>query len=92
MGGHEGNVFINNQPVCDDFWDQSDALVVCRMLGFSGGIPKSGSHFGTVSTDFAMDDVFCTGSEASFWTVLTLPLIIVRQAKVLGSFASKVCI
>jgi len=64
-GGHEGNVFINNQPVCDDFWDQSDAQVVCRMLGFSGGIPKSGSHFGTVSTDFVMDDVFCTGSEAS---------------------------
>jgi hypothetical protein len=65
MGGHEGNVFINSQPVCDDFWDQSDALVVCRMLGYSGGIPKSGSHFGTVSTNYAMDDVFCTGSEPS---------------------------
>ena len=65
MGGHEGNVFINNQPVCDDFWDESDAIVVCRMLGFSGGVPKTGSHFGPVSTNFAMDDVFCTGSEES---------------------------
>jgi deleted-in-malignant-brain-tumors protein 1 len=65
IGGHEGNVLIGNQPVCDDFWDESDAIVVCRMLGFSGGVPKSGSHFGSVSTDFAMDDVFCTGSETS---------------------------
>ena len=65
MGGHEGNVFINNQPVCDDFWDESDAIVVCRMLGFSGGIPKTGSHFGPVSTNFAMDNVFCTGTEES---------------------------
>ena len=29
----EGNVFINGQPVCDDYWDSRDARVACRMLG-----------------------------------------------------------
>ena len=65
MGGHEGNVFINNQPVCDDFWDEADASVVCKMLGYSGGVPKTGSYFGMVSTNYAMDDVLCTGMENS---------------------------
>ena len=30
---NEGNLFINGKPVCDDGWDNNDALVACRMLG-----------------------------------------------------------
>ena len=30
---NEGNLFIYNQPVCDDYWDLRDAYVACRMLG-----------------------------------------------------------
>ena len=29
-GPHEGNVFVNGRPVCDDHWDNIDAGVVCR--------------------------------------------------------------
>jgi hypothetical protein len=59
----EGNVYINGLPVCDDFWSQNDAIVICRMLGFVGGTPTVQSHFGTVRTNFGMDNVLCDGTE-----------------------------
>ena len=36
-----------------------------RMLGYHSGKPTSDSHFGKVTEDFGMDEVSCTGSEAS---------------------------
>ena len=61
----EGNVYYGDQPVCDDHWNRPDGEVVCRELGYGPLIrATSSSTFGTVSTNFIMDDVQCTGSES----------------------------
>lgn len=52
--------------VCDDNWNDNDARVVCRMLGYQGsaqglqGTPTTGGQ-GIIW----LDDVQCTGSETS---------------------------
>ncbi|KAG7275884.1 hypothetical protein CRUP_033297 [Coryphaenoides rupestris] len=50
--------------VCDDQWDDSDAEVVCRHLGF-GGLAKAWSwaHYGQGSGPIMLDVVQCTGNE-----------------------------
>ncbi|KAL5463896.1 hypothetical protein EMCRGX_G032844 [Ephydatia muelleri] len=51
--------------VCDDLWDNTDAAVVCRQLGYAGGtgIQAYGGGTGTI----LLDDVGCTGSESRLW-------------------------
>ena len=34
-GPHEGNVFVNGKPVCDDLWSVTDANIVCKQLNFT---------------------------------------------------------
>lgn len=51
--------------ICDDSWDSSDAKVVCKMLGRSGGTPFSSAHYGQGSGEIFLDDVKCTGEEGS---------------------------
>ena len=61
---HEGNVHVGGKPVCDDSWDLVDAGVVCRQLGFHGASRATKeSRYGTVSANFAMDNVGCSGTE-----------------------------
>ena len=67
-GYSSGNVFALNSngylgPVCDDDWSDVAATVVCKQLGFSSGIARWESAFGSVPTQHAMDDVQCTGDE-----------------------------
>ncbi|CAI8032257.1 Deleted in malignant brain tumors 1 protein, partial [Geodia barretti] len=53
--------------VCDDLWDQTDAGVVCNVLGYTNGsaIALRGAHFGEGTGPIHLDNVICTGSENS---------------------------
>ena len=52
--------------VCDDYWDLSDATVVCQQLGYRGAVTAHQSaHFGQGSGQILLDDLQCTGTEAS---------------------------
>ena len=51
--------------VCDDGWDDTDAGVVCRQLGFgSSGTAIESAGFGQGSGPIWLDSVTCTGSES----------------------------
>merc|ERR1712243_228646 len=62
---HEGNVLINGRPVCDDYWDNNDATVVCRMLGYGSGIAVQDAAYGPVEGKFLINNVDCKGTEAN---------------------------
>ncbi|KAH3795441.1 hypothetical protein DPMN_148992 [Dreissena polymorpha] len=51
--------------VCDDNWDDNDAKVICKMLGYDGGKALNESHFGQGSSSILLDEVHCDGTESS---------------------------
>ena len=66
-GTYEGRVevFHDDQwgTVCDDSWDNSDAIVVCQSLGYPSGTGVD--EYGGGSGPIWMDEVMCRGSESS---------------------------
>ncbi|XP_072171894.1 uncharacterized protein [Diadema setosum] len=65
--GSYGRVEIYYQgawgTVCDDLWDNNDAAVVCRMLGYSGGTANASYGAGNSSQTIVLDNVECNGTE-----------------------------
>ena len=51
--------------ICDDSFDNLDAQVVCRELGYQFGVAYREARFGEGSGPIWLDEVGCTGDEAS---------------------------
>lgn len=68
---HSGRVILtmNDEKgtICDDSWDDNDATVICRMLGYRKGKALTGEFYGPGDDrlQIFLDDVQCTGSETS---------------------------
>ncbi|KAF2348850.1 Serine proteases trypsin domain [Trinorchestia longiramus] len=69
-GPHQGRVEVKLSGVwgtiCDDDFDDYDASVVCRSLGYThGGIAHKRARFGAGAGVIWLDVLDCTGTEAS---------------------------
>ena len=63
-----GNVYIDGKPVCDDKWDILDAQIVCNQLGLGAAVAATkNSFFGLAEDEYGLDNVECTGIEASIF-------------------------
>ena len=69
IGGRYGTV-------CDDRWDELDARVVCRYLGYSGeAVPLKQALLGSSpSRPIHLDNVRCNGSESSLLSCASNPV------------------
>ncbi|KAL3866132.1 hypothetical protein ACJMK2_043462, partial [Sinanodonta woodiana] len=50
--------------VCDDYWDDIDATVICNQLGFATGKALKGAIFGRGTGPIWLDNVACYGNES----------------------------
>ena len=87
VGGNSYNegrveVYYNGEwgTVCDDGWDDTDAGVVCRQLGFgSSGRAIGSAGFGQGSGSILLDGVLCNGSELTITRCSHLGINVTRS-------------
>ena len=53
--------------ICDDHFDDTDAAVICKMLGYQRGRKRSRGAFARGTGAIFMDDVNCLGKEESIF-------------------------
>ena len=53
--------------MCDDLWDDNDATVICKQLGYSRGSARVSAYFGEGSGLILLDNVNCNGRESSIF-------------------------
>jgi len=92
---NEGRVEVNYNgewgTVCDDGWDDTDAGVACRQLGFgSSGTAIGSAHFGQGSGSIWLDNVMCNSSESMLVSCGHLGVGITRNCSHLND-ASVIC-
>ncbi|XP_071476518.1 neurotrypsin-like [Diadema antillarum] len=61
-------IFYNGKwgTVCDDYFGDEDAQVICQMLGYRGpAIAQGSARYGAGSGDIVLDDVMCLGVESN---------------------------
>merc|ERR1712025_584446 len=63
LSDHEGRVFIEGNVICPDEWDDADAQVVCRMMGYNYGTSVKLQHWST--SIHHISNAKCLGDEAS---------------------------
>ena len=57
--------------MCDDRWDNTDAGVVCRQLGFStSGSTVSFAGFGQGNGTILLDEVFCAANQSNIFNCI----------------------
>ena len=49
--------------MCDDYWDDRDATVTCRQLGYARGTAKKQGSFGRGTGPIWLDNMGCSGDE-----------------------------
>ena len=65
----EGRVEVYHNDVwgtvCDDSWDVMQAVVLCRQLGYEGGVIVNNKKYGPGVDPIWLDNLFCRGEETS---------------------------
>ena len=91
---HEGRVEVNYNgewgTVCDDGWDDTDAGVVCKQLGFgSSGIATGSADFGQASGPTLLGGIMCIGNEATLARCAHYGINITRNCSILEAAGVK---